>query len=288
MKKNKSSTLHTCLWSLYPLCKKLLPVFLSGFMRTLNKNRFVLSLKWYFWFPGSIFLLIREISVRLLTRTVTPQILTLCDTNSNLKDNLVCGEWGDFKILCFISAALLVFELIFPPRFFQNICIFCVSSWCHSSVCFRRADRDRLRCVFQITGQEEAMYQARVTETVKGRKNDLPVKNGDIISIIRTTKCPKGKWLARDSSNNCESKALMGSRKGWVQEACFLSGAAVFCASDGYVAVGHVELDIKEMMELGKKTTRRSSSNVMEIDGFGAGGMYVIPAGGKSCSMSAV
>lgn len=62
----------------------------------------------------------------------------------------------------------------------------------------------------------------------------------------------------------------------------------MFCASDGYVAVGHVELDIKEMMELGKKTTRRSSSNVMEIDGFGAGGMYVIPAGGKSCSMSAV
>lgn len=48
------------------------------------------------------------------------------------------------------------------------------------------------------------MYQATVTVTTKGRKNDLPVKNGDLISIIRTTNCPKGKWLARDSGNNCE------------------------------------------------------------------------------------
>lgn len=53
-------------------------------------------------------------------------------------------------------------------------------------------------------GQEEAMYKAKVTVTTKGRKNDLPLKSGDNISIIRTTDCPKGKWLARDSSNNCE------------------------------------------------------------------------------------
>ncbi len=50
------------------------------------------------------------------------------------------------------------------------------------------------------------MYEAKVTVTTKGRKNDLPVKTGDIISIIRTTNCPKGKWLARDSSNNCKLK----------------------------------------------------------------------------------
>lgn len=50
------------------------------------------------------------------------------------------------------------------------------------------------------------MYEAKVTVTTKGRKNDLPVKSGDNISIIRTTNCPKGKWLARDSSNNCEYK----------------------------------------------------------------------------------
>ncbi|XP_008305330.1 FYN-binding protein 1 [Cynoglossus semilaevis] len=90
---------------------------------------------------------------------------------------------------------------------------------------------------FNITGQEEAMYQAKVTVTNKGRKNDLPVNTGDIISIIRTTNCPKGKWLARDSSNNY-----------------------------GYVAVDHVELDIKEMLELGKKAaiTRKASTGVTE------------------------
>lgn len=65
----------------------------------------------------------------------------------------------------------------------------------------------------QITGQEEAMYQATVTVTTKGRKNDLPVKNGDLVSIIRTTNCPKGKWLARDSSNNCECGFSGGSLK---------------------------------------------------------------------------
>ncbi|XP_077463880.1 uncharacterized protein LOC144079166 [Stigmatopora argus] len=83
---------------------------------------------------------------------------------------------------------------------------------------------------FKITGNEEPMYQATVTLTAKGRKDDLSVQSGDNISIIRTTNCPKGKWLARDSANNY-----------------------------GYVAVEHVELDIKEMLELGKKV---SSSHV--------------------------
>lgn len=66
---------------------------------------------------------------------------------------------------------------------------------------------------FQIKGQEDAMYQARVTVTNKGRKNDLPVTCGEVVSIIRTTNCPKGKWLARSSSNNCESTAPRGQRK---------------------------------------------------------------------------
>lgn len=48
------------------------------------------------------------------------------------------------------------------------------------------------------------MYHARVMVASKVRKNDLPVKNGDTVAIIRTTSCPKGKWLARDASNRCE------------------------------------------------------------------------------------
>ncbi|XP_034085684.1 FYN-binding protein 1 isoform X2 [Gymnodraco acuticeps] len=87
---------------------------------------------------------------------------------------------------------------------------------------------------FKITGQEDAIYEATVTVATKGRKNDLSANSGDIISIISTTNCPKGKWLARDSSNNY-----------------------------GYVAVDHVELDIKEMLELGKKAaiSRRGNNN---------------------------
>lgn len=48
------------------------------------------------------------------------------------------------------------------------------------------------------------MYHAKVVVTRKVRKNDLPVKSGDTVSVIRTTSCPKGKWLARDANNKCE------------------------------------------------------------------------------------
>lgn len=56
----------------------------------------------------------------------------------------------------------------------------------------------------QVTGEEEPMYHAKVVVTRKVRKNDLPVKSGDTVGIIRTTSCPKGKWLARDGNNKCE------------------------------------------------------------------------------------
>ncbi|XP_067085889.1 FYN-binding protein 1 [Osmerus mordax] len=90
---------------------------------------------------------------------------------------------------------------------------------------------------FKIKGQEEAMYQATVTVTTKGRKDDLALNSGDIISIIRTTNCPKGKWLARDSSNTF-----------------------------GYVSVSHVELDVKEMMELGKKAVGNRKTSTLESE----------------------
>lgn len=65
----------------------------------------------------------------------------------------------------------------------------------------------------QITGQEEAMYNAVVTVTSKGRKNDLAATSGEIISIIRTTNCPKGKWLARNHSSACESRDAVESSR---------------------------------------------------------------------------
>lgn len=75
--------------------------------------------------------------------------------------------------------------------------------------CFAILSKSVCGAVVQITGQEDAMYEAKVTVTTKGRKNDLPLKSGDAISIIRTTNCPKGKWLAKDSSNNCEFRILL-------------------------------------------------------------------------------
>lgn len=46
---------------------------------------------------------------------------------------------------------------------------------------------------------------------------------------------------------------------------------------DGYVAVDHVELDIKEMLELGKKTANTSKiiSNSVDVDGMATGNQCV-------------
>uniref|UniRef100_A0A9J7ZLV1 SH3 domain-containing protein n=1 Tax=Cyprinus carpio carpio TaxID=630221 RepID=A0A9J7ZLV1_CYPCA len=91
---------------------------------------------------------------------------------------------------------------------------------------------NEMRKKFKITGQEEPIYHVKVIEDCKGRKNDLPVKVGDTVSIIRTNNCPKGKWLAKDSNNKY-----------------------------GYVPVESVDLNINGIMELGKMTTGSNRSN---------------------------
>ncbi|XP_067239008.1 proteoglycan 4 [Chanodichthys erythropterus] len=96
----------------------------------------------------------------------------------------------------------------------------------------REKKENEMRKKFKITGQEEAMYQVKVIEDCKGRKNDLPVKVGDTVSIIRTNNCPKGKWLAKDSNNKY-----------------------------GYVPVESMDLNINGIMELGKMTTASNRSN---------------------------
>ncbi|XP_076873167.1 uncharacterized protein LOC143522989 isoform X2 [Brachyhypopomus gauderio] len=87
---------------------------------------------------------------------------------------------------------------------------------------------------FKVTGEEEVIHHAKVTEACKGRKDDLAVNVGDVVDVIRTTDCPKGKWLARDSSNKY-----------------------------GYIPVESVELDMHEIMEIGKKAKadRHAKSN---------------------------
>ncbi|XP_006810777.1 FYN-binding protein 1-like [Neolamprologus brichardi] len=109
----------------------------------------------------------------------------------------------------------------------------------------REKKENEMKKKFKVTGDEEPMYHAKVMVASKVRKNDLPVKSGDTVSIIRTTNCPKGKWLARDANNKY-----------------------------GYISVMNVELNIKEMLELGKKAQAAGRGGNMEGDNISIGSRY--------------
>uniref|UniRef100_A0A3Q2QRT9 Si:ch211-188c16.1 n=1 Tax=Fundulus heteroclitus TaxID=8078 RepID=A0A3Q2QRT9_FUNHE len=106
----------------------------------------------------------------------------------------------------------------------------------------REKKENEMKKKFKVTGEEEPMYHAKVTVASKVRKNDLPVKNGDTVSIIRTTNCPKGKWLARDANHKY-----------------------------GYISVMNVELNIKDMLELGKKAQAAGRGACAEPDTISIG-----------------
>ncbi|XP_062386308.1 uncharacterized protein si:ch211-188c16.1 [Sardina pilchardus] len=96
----------------------------------------------------------------------------------------------------------------------------------------RQKRENEMKKKFKVTGLEEPMYYAKVMVTSKVRKHDLPVKSGDEVSIIRTNNCPKGKWLARDATH-------------------------IY----GYVSLRNLELNIKEMLELGKRVATGFATN---------------------------
>ncbi|KAK2822054.1 hypothetical protein Q5P01_022119 [Channa striata] len=106
----------------------------------------------------------------------------------------------------------------------------------------REKKENEMRKKFKVTGDEEPMYHAKVMMTSKVRKNDLAVKSGDTVSIIRTTNCPKGKWLARDANHKY-----------------------------GYISVMNVELNIKDMLELGKKAQAAGRGGNLEGDTISIG-----------------
>ncbi|XP_041328543.1 FYN-binding protein 1 isoform X1 [Pyrgilauda ruficollis] len=54
-----------------------------------------------------------------------------------------------------------------------------------------------LRKKFKLTGPIEVLHQARACINYKGGRNELTVKQGDKIEIIRLTNNPEGKWLGR-------------------------------------------------------------------------------------------
>ncbi|XP_007487483.2 FYN-binding protein 1 isoform X1 [Monodelphis domestica] len=52
---------------------------------------------------------------------------------------------------------------------------------------------------FKLTGPIQVLHQAKACCDVKGGKNELSVKQGEEIEIIRITDNPEGKWLGRTS-----------------------------------------------------------------------------------------
>ncbi|XP_016160295.1 PREDICTED: FYN-binding protein isoform X2 [Ficedula albicollis] len=66
-----------------------------------------------------------------------------------------------------------------------------------------------LRKKFKLTGPIEVLHQARVCVDHKGGKNELTVKQGDKIEIIRLTDTPEGKWLGRIKGNYGYIKTTM-------------------------------------------------------------------------------
>ncbi|XP_066548096.1 FYN-binding protein 1 [Amia ocellicauda] len=109
----------------------------------------------------------------------------------------------------------------------------------------RKEQRERAKKVnelqrkFKLTGLEEPLYHAQVISATKSWRNDLPVKVGDTVSIIRANNCPQGKWLARDCDYNY-----------------------------GYISVKALQLDIQEMLELGKRASQAKGRGVAEEDTF--------------------
>ncbi|KAK3533861.1 hypothetical protein QTP70_032978 [Hemibagrus guttatus] len=53
---------------------------------------------------------------------------------------------------------------------------------------------------FKLTGEVEVLHIARVREDWQGGKNDLRVRQGEAVEIVRVKNNPEGRWLARNMS----------------------------------------------------------------------------------------
>ncbi|KAI5607854.1 FYN-binding protein isoform X1, partial [Silurus asotus] len=49
-----------------------------------------------------------------------------------------------------------------------------------------------------LTGEVEVLHTARVREDWQGGKNDLRVRQGESVDIVRVKNNPEGRWLARN------------------------------------------------------------------------------------------
>ncbi|MCJ8737829.1 hypothetical protein PDJAM_G00028660 [Pangasius djambal] len=80
----------------------------------------------------------------------------------------------------------------------------------------KREQKERLRKEneyrkkFKLTGEDEVLHTARVREDWQGGKNDLRVRQGESVEIVRVKNNPEGRWLARN----------MSGEYGYVSNAC--------------------------------------------------------------------
>ncbi|NXH37812.1 FYB1 protein, partial [Dicaeum eximium] len=122
-----------------------------------------------------------------------------------------------------------------------------------------------LRKKFKLTGPIEVLHQARACVDHKGGRNDLTVKQGDKIEIIRLTDNPEGKWLGR-------IKGCYGYIKTTMVEIDYDSLKRRQKPSTR-AAVKHTESDQDMYDDVGEQDTTSSQSD----DQGGAGNMFPPP-----------
>ncbi|KAG8456688.1 hypothetical protein GDO86_002465 [Hymenochirus boettgeri] len=73
----------------------------------------------------------------------------------------------------------------------------------------REKKEQELRKKFKLAGAIEVLHQAVACVDYKGGKNELTIKHGEKIEIIRITNNPEGKWLGRMNGNYGYIKTTM-------------------------------------------------------------------------------
>lgn len=56
----------------------------------------------------------------------------------------------------------------------------------------------------QLSGPLQVIHKVKARVDCKGGKNDLSIKQGEPIEILRITDNPEGRWLARTQDGSCE------------------------------------------------------------------------------------
>ncbi|XP_053788720.1 FYN-binding protein 1 isoform X3 [Vidua chalybeata] len=122
-----------------------------------------------------------------------------------------------------------------------------------------------LRKKFKLTGPIEVLHQAQACVDHKGGRNELTVKQGDKVEIIRLTDNPEGKWLGR-------IKGCYGYIKTTMVEIDYDSLKRKQKPSTR-AAVKHTESDQETYDDVGEQDTTSSQSG----DQGGSGNMFPPP-----------